>query len=104
MKRLLTWFETGLAHVKSLFVADQASDPEDVEPDDDGHEDDGHEDDGHEDDGQESAKAAEMPDIYSDVKKMNPHMKVLEAVKADSDDTRGFNPYDTGTLQKKDDD
>jgi hypothetical protein len=94
MKRLLTWLETGLAHVKSLFVADQASDAEDVEPEDDGHE----------DDGQESAKAAEMPDIYSDVKKTNPHMKVLEAVKADSDDTRGFNPYDTGTLQKKDDD
>ena len=94
MKRLFTWFETGLAHVKSLFVADQASEAEDVEPEDDGHE----------DDGQESAKAAEMPDIYSDVKKTNPHMKVLEAVKADSDDTRGFNPYDTGTLQKKDDD
>jgi len=84
---------------KSLFVADQASDAEDIEPEDDGHEDDGHE-----DDGQESAKTAEMPDIYSDVKKTNPHMKVLEAVKADSDDTRGFNPYDTGTLQKKDDD
>lgn len=94
MKRLLTWLETGLAHVKSFFVADQASDAENVEPEDDGHE----------DDGQESAKAAEMPDIYSDVKKTNPHMKVLEAVKADSDDTRGFNPYDTGTLQKKDDD
>ncbi len=89
MKRLVTWLETGLVHVKSLFVADQASEPENVEP---------------EDDGQESAEAAEMPDIYSDVKKTNPNTKVLDAVKADSDDTRGFNPYDTGTLQKKDGD
>jgi hypothetical protein len=94
MKRLLTLLETGLAHVKSLFVADQASEAQDVAPEDDGHE----------DDGQEPAKAVEMPDIYSDVKKTNPHMKVVDAVKADSDDTRGFNPYDTGTLQNKDDD
>ena len=86
MKRLVTWLETGLVHVKSLFVADQASEPENVEP---------------EDDGQESA---EMPDIYSDVKKTSPNIKILDAVKADSDDTRGFNPYDTGTLQKKDGD
>ncbi len=89
MKRLVTWLETGLVHVKSLFVADQASEPENVEP---------------EDDGQESAEAAEMPDIYSDVKKTSPNIKILDAVKADSDDTRGFNPYDTGTLQKKDGD
>ena len=42
--------------------------------------------------------------MYSDLKATSPHLKVTEAVAADSDDTRGFNPYDTGTLQKKDSD
>ncbi|MCH8101295.1 MAG: hypothetical protein IIB74_12785 [Proteobacteria bacterium] len=58
--------------------------PDDVDPDD------------------ESTQNVEMPDIYSDLKATSPHLKVIEAVAADSDDTRGFNPYDTGTLQKKD--
>lgn len=88
MKRLLTWLQTSLAHAKSLFVADQMSAPDDVDPDDD-H-------------GDESTQNVEMPDIYSDLKATSPHLKVTEAVAADSDDTRGFNPYDTGTLQKKD--
>ncbi|MCH7538747.1 MAG: hypothetical protein IID57_12925 [Proteobacteria bacterium] len=73
-----------MAHAKSLFVADQMSAPDDVDPDD------------------ESTQNVEMPDIYSDLKATSPHLKVTEAVAADSDDTRGFNPYDTGTLQKKD--
>jgi len=90
MKRLLIWLQTSLAHVKSLFVAEQTSEPEDVEPDDD-H-------------GIESTQSGEMPDIYSDLKATTPHHKVLEAVAADSDDTRGFNPYDTGRLQTTDSD
>ncbi len=90
MKRLLTWLQTSLAYAKSLFVADQMSEPDDVDPDDD-H-------------GDESTQNIEMPDIYSDLKVTSPHLKVIEAVAADSDDTRGFNPYDTGTLQKKDSD
>ena len=84
MNRLLTWLQTRLAHAKSLFVADQMSAPDDFDPDD------------------ESTQNVEMPDIYSDLKATSPHLKVTEAVAADSDDTRGFNPYDTGTLQKKD--
>ena len=88
MKRFVALLETGLAHVKSLFVADQTSDPEDVEPDDD-HD-------------IESTQSGEMPDIYSDLKATTPHHKVIEAVAADSDETRGFNPYDTGIIQTKD--
>jgi len=88
MKRLLTWIKTSLAHAKSLFVADQMSEADDVEPDDN--------------DNNESTQNVEMPDIYSDLKVTSPHIKVIEAVAADSDDTRGFNPYHTGTLQKKD--
>ena len=88
MKRLLTWLQTSLAHVKSIFVAEQTSEPEDAELDDD-H-------------GSESTQSVEMPDIYSELKATTPHLKVTQAVAADSDDTRGFNPYDTGTLQKKD--
>ncbi len=90
MKRFTAWLETSWARAKSLFAADQAGDPEDVEPDDE--------------DRDETAETGEMPNIYADVKRTNPHMKVVEAVKADSDDTRGFNPYDTGTLQRKGDD
>ena len=90
MKQLLTWLQTSLAHVKSIFVADQTSEPEDVEPDDE-HD-------------RESTQNVEMPDIYSDLKATTPHLKVVEAVAADSDDTRGFNPYDTGRLQKRDSD
>ena len=88
MKRFVALLETGLAHVKSLFVADQTSDPEDVEPDDDHY--------------IESTQSGEMPDIYADLKATTPHHKVIEAVAADSDDTRGFNPYDTGKIQIKD--
>ena len=88
MKRFVAWLETSWASAKSLFAADQAGDPEDVEPDDE--------------DRDETVDTGEMPNIYADVERTNSHLKVLEAVKADSDDTRGFNPYDTGTLQKKD--
>jgi len=90
MKRFVAWLETSWARAKSLFAADQADDPEDIVPDDE--------------DRDETAETGEMPNIYADVKSTKSHMKVFEAVKADSDDTRGFNPYDTGTLQKKDDD
>ncbi len=88
MTRLLTWLQTSLAHVKSLFVADQPSEPEDVEPDDD-HD-------------IEATQSGEMPDIYTDLKATTPHHTVIEAVAADSDDTRGFNPSDTGRIQTKD--
>ena len=90
MKRLVAWLETSWARAKSLFAADQVDDPEDAEPDVEVRD--------------ETAETGEMPNIYAEVKRTSSHMKVVEAVKADSDDTRGFNPYDTGTLQKKDDD
>ena len=39
-----------------------------------------------------------MPDIYVEV---NATAKILDLNSPDSDKKRGFNPYDTGVLQKK---
>ena len=43
-----------------------------------------------------------MPDIYADeLADTVPILRVIDLSSPDADKTRGFNPYDTGTLQKK---
>jgi hypothetical protein len=43
-----------------------------------------------------------MPDIYADGDVVTePDRKILQQPSADGDESTGFNPYDTGVLQKK---
>ncbi len=51
---------------------------------------------------QEPEKNVPMPDIYSDeYVDTVPNLEILAPSSPDIDDSTGFNPYDTGTLQKK---
>ena len=49
-----------------------------------------------------TGKDFSMPDIYAvgDVV-TEPDLKILQQPSADGDESAGFNPYDTGVLQKK---
>ena len=45
-----------------------------------------------------------MPDIYADAHvDFEPNLKALDHPTSDIDEPDGFNPYDTGVLQKKSD-
>ena len=45
---------------------------------------------------------APMPDIHTDECDATvPHLKVLDLSLVDVNESTGFNPYDTGVLQKK---
>ena len=87
MKRIINWIEAILARAKALMVTDPTGDPENVETGDDND--------------HVSAQSVVMPDIYADHKTTNPRLKVVDLSSPDSDETRGFNPYDTGGLKKR---
>jgi hypothetical protein len=73
MKRIVEWVRTILSRPKAPVEVDQPSKPL-------------------------SAEDLVMPDIYAEVKTTS---NILDLSAPDSDKTRGFNPYDTGRLQKK---
>jgi hypothetical protein len=73
MKRIVEWARTILSRPEVPVVDDQPSKPV-------------------------SEEDLVMPDIYAEVKTTS---RILNLSAPDSDKTRGFNPYDTGRLQKK---
>ncbi len=73
MKRIVQWVRSILSRPKATVEVDQPSEPVSVED-------------------------LVMPDIYAEAKTTD---KILDLSSPDSDKTRGFNPYDTGRLQKK---
>ena len=73
MKRIVEWVRAILSRPKAPVVNDQPSKPVPVEE-------------------------LVMPDIYAEV---NTTAQILDLSSPDSDKKRGFNPYDTGVLQKK---
>ncbi len=87
MKLIISLIAAILARAKALMVTDPVGDPENVETGDDND--------------RVSAQSVVMPDIYADHKTTNPRLKVVDLSSPDSDETRGFNPYDTGGLKKR---
>ena len=53
-------------------------------------------------DDQKPAQSVTMPDSYSEEHVATvPNLRILEPTSPDTDESRGFNPYDTAVLQKK---
>ena len=53
-------------------------------------------------DDKKSAQTVTTPDSYSDEHVATvPDLRILEPTSPDTDECRGFNPYDTGVLRKK---
>jgi hypothetical protein len=73
MKRIVKWVRSILSHPEATVEVGQRSEPVSVED-------------------------LVMPDIYAEPKTTD---EILDLSSPDSDKTRGFNPYDTGRLQKK---
>ena len=73
MKRIVKWVRSILSRPEATVEVDQPSEPVSVED-------------------------LVMPDIYAEPKTTD---EILDLSSPDSDKTRGFNPYDTGRLQKK---
>jgi len=73
MKRIVKWVRSILSLPKGTVEVGQPSEPVSVED-------------------------LVMPDIYAEPKTTD---EILDLSSPDSDKTRGFNPYDTGRLQKK---
>ncbi len=96
MKRIVRWLETKLSRPKSPDTSDAPSGSESAKLDEfdlgiDLPE-----------DLQEPAKNVLMPDICADEHiDTVPNLEVLDPSSPDIDESTGFNPYDTGTLQKK---
>ena len=89
MKRIFRWLETRLARSKSPNPSDAPGASESVKPDES-------------DLDQESPKIVAMPDIYGDEHVPTvPNLKILDESSPDTDDSTGFNPYDTATMHKK---
>jgi hypothetical protein len=77
MKRIIRWLETISSRPKAPDADDQSSNPVAVED-------------------------LMMPDIYANEHVATvPDLKPLVPSSPDTDETTGFNPYDTGVLQKK---
>jgi len=77
MKRFLRWLERKSSRPEAPVEADQPSSPVSVED-------------------------IAMPDIYAEKPLANvPELKTLVSSSSDTDETEGFNPYDTAVLQKK---
>ncbi len=87
MKRIIYWMEAILARAKALMVTDETDDPENVETGDDNV--------------HVSERRVVVPDIYANDKNTQPRHKIVDLSSPDSDETRGFNPYDTGSLKKR---
>ena len=88
MKRLFNWLETKFSRSKTFVAADQPSEPLTPDPD--------------RIDAPGSGPDVSMPDIYADGHDATePDLKVLDQPSPDADESAGFNPYDTGVLQKK---
>ena len=102
MKRIIRWLETKLSRGEA--VADEPSNAEVVKPDIDESTTDiflGSEVANLTQD-QEPEKNVPMPDIYSDEYVATvPNLEILAPSSPDINESAGFNPYDTGTLQKK---
>jgi len=77
MKRILRWLETISSRPKAPVTVDQPRNPVSMED-------------------------LAMPDIYADkpVAKV-PKLNILVPSSPDTDETEGFNPYDTAVLKKK---
>jgi hypothetical protein len=77
MKRIVEWVRTILARPQALVVDDQPSKPLTVED-------------------------LVIPDIYADAcSDTAPQLKILDPTSTDSDESTGFNPYDTAVLRRK---
>ncbi len=96
MKRIVRWLEEKLPRQKFLDTSDAPSDPESVKADEI-------------DLGidvskglQRPAKNVLMPDIYGENDDdTQPLLNILDPSSPDTDESTGFNPYDTAVLQKK---
>ena len=104
MQRIIRWLETKLSGWETPTVADEASNSEVIRPDINESTIDIFLGDAvrHSMYKQESAKDVPMPDIYSDeLVDTVPNLEIVDPSPADTDDSTGFNPYDTAVLQKK---
>ncbi len=100
MKRLIRWLETKIAAPANSGTLNGMSNTVSVEPGDVSTTS------GGEVPGRPctagSEKDISMPDIYADSDVVTePDLKILQQPSADGDKSVGFNPYDTGVLQKK---
>ncbi len=89
MKRFMRWLETISSRPKEPVADDRPSnaDPDDLDLPRDT---------------QDFVTDAPMPDIYTDECAATvPHLKALDLDLTDLDESTGFNPYDSGVLQKK---
>ena len=107
MKRLFRWLEAKFSWSKTPIAIDQRGNPLTVEPDDIANDDDRVElpcgaDVSGGTDAHGSGTEVLMPDIYGDRHDATkPDPKILDQPSPDADESAGFNPYDTGVLQKK---
>ncbi len=103
MKDIPKWLAERLSKLRKPVENDQQNDAESIDPDDED-----------EIESSRGAKLADsmdnhsaeknvvMPDIYSEGHDATvPHLTVLDLDVTDLDESTGFNPYDTGILQKK---
>ena len=89
MKRIFRWLETRLPRSESPNPSDPPVASENVKPDES-------------DLDQGSPTSVEMPDIYGDEYVATvPNLKILDESSPDTDNSTGFNPYDTATMHKK---
>lgn len=109
MKRFFKWLEKNFSRLKTSIATDQPSNSSTVEPDDIANDDYRVEMPGGVDvpggiDAHGSETDVMMPDIYADRHDATePDLKILDQASPDVDESAGFNPYDTGVLQKKSD-
>lgn len=88
MSHLIKWLKKSLARPEVTGVADQAPEPGIVRFDDIAED-------------SELGEDTLMPDIFADVESVTaPMLKIVGKPFPEDDESYGFNPYDTGVLQK----
>ncbi len=107
MKQIIRWLKTWFSRTESTIAADQPSDVLNVEPVDIPNDDNSIESSFNEEgpdriDTSGHGKEVSMPDIYADEHvATEPDLKDFDLRSPGVVEPDGFNPYDTGVLQKK---